>query len=196
NLWIATAGTGLYKVILNEGKLKLLNFTTADGLLHDRLTCLLYDKQGRIWYGTDNNGIGLVANDKVQDLSFTTKDGLPANSIRCLTEDKNGYLWAGTAGYGIASFPLYQQERQIKSYNHLDRLTSSNIYLLTCDNNNNLFVGTETGLDQVAFDKERKITEVKHYGKGEGFTGIETCQNSVFNDADDTTWFGSLNVLS
>jgi len=196
NLWIATAGTGLYKVLLNEARLKLLNFTTADGLLHDRLTCLLYDKQGRIWYGTENNGIGLVENDKAQKLSFTTKEGLPANSIRCLTEDKNGFLWAGTAGYGIASLPLYQGDYKVKSYDHTNGMTSSNIYLLTADNKNNLFVGTETGLDHITFDRERKIAEVKHYSKGEGFTGIETCQNAVFNDLDGTIWFGTINGLS
>ncbi len=196
NLWVATAGKGLYKVVLNDEKLKLLNFTTADGLLHDRLTCLLYDKQGRIWYGTENNGIGLVENDKVQKLFFTSKDGLPSNSVRCLTEDKNGFLWMGSGGNGIASLPLYQGDYKIKSYNHTNGLTSSNIYLLTADNYNNLFVGTETGLDYISFDKERKITEVKHYSKGEGFTGIETCQNAVFNDTDGTIWFGTINGLS
>lgn len=196
NLWVATAGRGLYKLVLNENRVKLLNFTTSDGLLHDRLTCLLYDKQGRIWYGTENNGIGLVENNKVQKLFFSTKDGLPANSIRCLAEDKNGFLWAGTAGYGIASLPLYQGDYKIKSFNHTNGLTSSNIYLLTADNLNNLFVGTETGLDLVSFDKDRKITEVKHYSKGEGFTGIETCQNAVWNDADGTIWFGTINGLS
>lgn len=196
NLWIATAGAGLYKMIVNEPSVKLLNFTTKDGLLHDRLTCLLYDKQGRIWYGTENNGIGLVENDKAAKLFFSTKDGLPANSIRCLAEDHNGYLWAGTAGYGIASFPLYQGDFKVRSYNHTHGLTSSNIYLITKDNYNNLFIGTETGLDQVSIDKERKITEIKHYGKGEGFTGIETCQNAVFNDNNGTIWFGTINGLS
>jgi ligand-binding sensor domain-containing protein len=195
NLWIATAGTGLYKLVPGADN-KLLNFTTSDGLLHDRLTCLLYDKTGRLWYGTENNGIGLVQDDQAQKLFFSTRDGLPANSIRCLAEDRNGYLWAGTAGYGIASLPLYQGDYQIKNYDHTKGLTSSNIYLITSDNKNNLFVGTETGLDHITFDKERRISEVKHYGKGEGFTGIETCQNAVWNDADGTIWFGTINGLS
>lgn len=196
DLWIATAGTGLFKLLEGSGDGKLLNFTTADGLLHDRLTCLLYDKTGRIWYGTENNGTGLVENDKVQKLFFSTKDGLPSNSIRCITEDKNGYLWVGTAGSGIASLPLYQGDYKIKKYDHTNGLTSSNIYLLTSDNKNELFVGSETGLDHIAFDKDRRITEVKHYSKGEGFTGIETCQNSVWSDADGTIWFGTINGLS
>lgn len=196
NIWVATAGAGLYKMMFGEEGIRLLNFTTADGLLHDRLTCLLYDKSGRIWYGTENDGIGLVENDKAQKLFFSTRDGLPANSIRCLAEDKNGLLWAGTAGYGIASIALYQGDYQVKSYSHTDDLTSSNIYLLLADNNNNLFVGSETGLDHITFDKDRRISELKHYSKGEGFTGIETCQNAAWTDADGTIWFGTINGLS
>src|SRR5687768_17888448 len=40
NLWFATAGKGLFKLVLNGDKVFMLNFTTKDGLLHDRLTCL------------------------------------------------------------------------------------------------------------------------------------------------------------
>ncbi|MGZ4035377.1 MAG: ligand-binding sensor domain-containing protein, partial [Bacteroidia bacterium] len=196
DLWIATAGAGLFKLILNESKIKLQNYTTADGLLHNRLTCLHYDKQGRLWYGTENNGIGYLVNDVIQKQTLSKKDGLPSNTIRCLTEDSSGYLWAGTAGYGIASFPLYQGDFKIKFYDHTNGLTSSNIYLMCADNNNNLFVGTETGLDYIYLDKTRKPVDIKHYSKGEGFTGVETCQNSVFNDPDGTIWFGTINGLS
>jgi ligand-binding sensor domain-containing protein len=196
NLYIATAGTGLYKLSFNKTKTILKNFTTADGLLHNRLTCLHYDKQGRLWYGTENNGIGWVANEVVQKNNITKKDGLLSNTIRCFTEDESGYLWIGTGGYGISSKALYQGESTIKSYNQTNGLTSSNIYLMTVDKNNQLFVGTETGLDYIYLDKSRKPLEIKHYSKGEGFTGIETCQNSVFNDADGTIWFGTINGLS
>ncbi|HEY1038391.1 MAG TPA: two-component regulator propeller domain-containing protein [Bacteroidia bacterium] len=194
NMWFATAGTGLFKLDVKENKLK--NFTTKDGLLHDRLTCLWYDKQGRIWYGTENNGLGLIANEVPQKKSITTKDGLKSNSIRSITEDRNGYLWLGTAGYGVACFPLYQGDTKIYTVDHTNGLTSSNIYLLVADMNSNIFIGTETGLDLLQFDKERKLKEIKHFSRGEGFTGIETCQNSVYKDKDGTIWFGTINGLS
>ncbi|MCW3072477.1 MAG: hypothetical protein JWO44_2367 [Bacteroidetes bacterium] len=197
NLYIATAGTGIYKLDLSEAKPKLENFRTADGLLHDRVTCLHYDKQGKLWYGTESNGISYLLNDVPQKRSISKKDGLQSNTIRCLTEDQSGYLWVGT-GEGIASLPLYQGDLKVQAYDHTAklRLTSSNIYLITADKENNLFVGTETGLDYIYLDKARKPAEIKHYSKGEGFTGIETCQNSVFRDADGTIWFGTINGLS
>ncbi len=196
NLWIATAGAGLFKLTINAEKNKLQNLTTANGLLHNRITCLHYDKQGRLWYGTENDGLGVLVNDKVQKRKFSTKDGLLSNTIRCFTEDASGYLWVGTAGYGIASFPLYQGDFKINCYDFTKGLTSSNIYLLTSDNQNNLFVGTETGLDYITLDKGRNPVNIKHYSKGEGFTGVETCINSVCKDNDGTIWFGTINCLS
>lgn len=196
NLWFATAGKGLFKLVLNGDKVFMLNFTTKDGLLHDRLTCLHYDKKGRIWYGTESDGIGCVQDDKVQKRTLSTKNGLVSNSIRCMSEDSRGFLWIGTVGEGITSLPLYQEKFLVENYDHTNGLTSSNIYLLCFDSNDDLFVGTETGLDHILFDKERKPKEIKHYSKGEGFTGIETCQNSYFRDEDGTIWFGTINCLS
>ena len=196
NLWIATAGAGLYKLNVNSSKPLITNYSTKEGLLHNRLTCLLYDKTGRLWYGTENNGIGCINNNTIQNNTISTTNGLPSNAIRCMTEDKSGYLWLGTAGDGIASMPLYQGDFRIKKYNHTNGLSSSNIYLICADINNNLFTGTETGLDHLYLDKDRRPLEIKHYSKGEGFTGIETCQNAVFTDADGTIWFGTINGLT
>lgn len=196
NLWIATAGAGLFTLTTDGPKPLVSKFTTKEGLLHNRLTSLLYDKTGRLWYGTENNGIGCLVNNTIQKETVTITNGLPSNAIRCMTEDNSGYLWLGTAGDGIASFPIYQGDFKVKKYDHRNSLTSSNIYLLCCDNNNNLFTGTETGLDYLFLDKERKPLDIKHYSKGEGFTGIETCQNAVYKDPDGTIWFGTINGLT
>jgi ligand-binding sensor domain-containing protein/two-component sensor histidine kinase len=193
NVWVATAGNGLYK-ISPEGQMK--NFQVKDGLLSNRLTSLYCDKQDRLWYATENSGLGMLSGEKILKIRFTTKEGLPSNSVRCLVEDKKGYLWGGTAGEGIFCFPLYQGDYRISKYNYANGLTSSNIYLLTVDGENNLITGTETGLDHIFADHERKPVQIKHYGNGEGFTGIETCVNSVFNDADGTIWFGTINGLT
>lgn len=194
-LWVATAGAGLYKIDVASERPVVTNYTIKEGLLHNRLTCLLYDKSGRLWYGTENNGIGYLLNGLVQKETISIKNGLPSNAIRCFTEDKSGYMWLGTAGDGIASMPLYQGDFRVKNYDHKNGLTSSNIYLICCDNSNNIFIGTETGLDYLFTDKDRKPIEIKHYSKGEGFTGIETCQNAVYNDTDGTIWFGTINGL-
>jgi ligand-binding sensor domain-containing protein len=195
NFFVATLGTGLYKMNFVNGEIRLLHFTQKNGLLHDRLTCLNYDKQGRLWYGTETEGIGTIEGDKLSEKALTVKQGLPSNSIRCIVEDRSGNLWIGTAGNGLAMVPLYQGDLIVKKYDHTNGLTSSNIYLLACDNENNILSGSEKGLDHLFLDSERKIQSVKHYSKGEGFEGIETVQNSVFNDTDGSIWFGTINGL-
>lgn len=197
NLWIATAGHGLIQLILNDGAPHTKMFLISDGMLALRLTCLHLDKRGRIWYGTENHGIGFIENGEARRKYIRVKDGLRSPAIRSLTEDKSGCLWIGTAGSGIASVPLYSEKPfKVSSFDHRNGLTSSNIYLLTVDSKNNLIAGSETGLDYIYLTPQRKISSLKHYSKGDGFTGIETCQNAVFNDPDGTIWFGTINGLS
>ncbi len=196
-LWVATAGEGLIKLEPNGSlKPKITYITMRNHLLSNRLTCLHIDRRNRIWYGTDNNGVGVVENGRPVRLHVRTKQGLRSNSIRSLSEDKSGYLWIGTAGSGIARVSIYRGSLVPVNYDHTSGLTSSNVYLLTVDKRNNLIVGSETGLDYIRLNGQRKPVSIKHFGKGEGFTGIETCQNAVFNDPDGTIWFGTINGLS
>jgi ligand-binding sensor domain-containing protein len=196
-IWIATAGSGLVQLTPNGTLQPMLNsLTVNDGLLQNRLTCLHIDGRDRIWYGTETSGIGMIEGGVAQKIRIRTKEGLRSDAIRSLTEDQSGYLWIGTAGAGIASVAIYHGNHRPTCFNHINGLTSSNIYLLTVDRSNNLIVGTETGLDYLSLNQNRKITSIRHYGKGEGFTGIETCQNAVFGDEDGTIWFGTINGLS
>lgn len=196
-IWMATAGSGLIKLVPNGTMRPEITFITMrKGVLSNRLTCVHLDRRNRIWYGTDNNGVGVVENGRPIRLHIKTKHGLRSNAIRSLAEDQNGYLWIGTAGSGIASVSIYGGSLVPTNYDHTSGLTSSNVYLLTVDKRNNLIVGSETGLDYIRLNRNRKPVSIKHFGKGEGFTGIETCQNAVFNDPDGTIWFGTINGLS
>jgi ligand-binding sensor domain-containing protein/anti-sigma regulatory factor (Ser/Thr protein kinase) len=196
DLWIATAGHGLLKYSKINGKENVLMFTVADGMLENRLTSLHIDKRGRIWYGTENNGLGYVLNDVPSKQFVRKKNGLPSNLIRSLTEDQQGNLFVGTAGSGVGFFSLYTNNKNIKSFTLADGLRSLNVYLLTIDVKNNLIIGSETGLDYVYLNENRNIQQIKHYGRGDGFLGIETCQNAVCKDNDGTIWFGTIQGLS
>ncbi|MCI5083685.1 MAG: histidine kinase, partial [Saprospiraceae bacterium] len=73
---------------------------------------------------------------------------------------------------------------------------SNNVYLLQLDEDQNLWVGSERGVDLVQFDEERNISTIQHFGRAEGFIGIETCQNASLKDADGNLWFGTINGLT
>ncbi|MFL5754537.1 MAG: two-component regulator propeller domain-containing protein [Bacteroidia bacterium] len=192
-VWCATAGSGIYYFNPSDPKTEIKNIDTKDGLPNNRINCLHKDKNNNIWFGTENHGMGLIRNKKVEKI-ITQKDGLPANSIRCIAEDNSGNIWVGSAGSGVGRYTM--KSGIITRFDHTTGLTSSNIYLLSADNDGNIFSGTEAGLDKLVFNSGKELLEVKHYGKAEGFAGIETCQNAVYKEANGITWFGTINGLT
>ena len=70
-------------------------YGVEDGLIDDRVTDLLLDRNGNLWIATQG---GLTCFDGRVFHNFTTADGLPNDRIRCLLEDRQGHLWLGTDG--------------------------------------------------------------------------------------------------
>ena len=65
---------------------------TSDGLTSAR--GFLEDSKGRIWTGTNDNGV--VVTDGRKRTHLTYKDGLPSSSIRTFAEDGSGNVFIGT----------------------------------------------------------------------------------------------------
>lgn len=197
-IWIATAGTGLIKVSPKNNNYIVEKWGYKEGLLSNRLTSLHFDQRGRLWYGTENNGVGcfIPATSKhAYKLMKSTANWLHSDQIRALTEDRFGRLWIGTAGNGLFAIQLYKNKLNGFGVSTQDELQSDNVYLLITDANGNLISGTEKGLDYILFNESGEIKQVKSYGKEDGFNGVETCQNSVWRDTDGTLWIGTINGL-
>lgn len=199
NVFIATAGSGLIEIGARRNEYQIEKHTESDGILSNRLTNIHFDKWGRLWYATENYGIGCMSFQKgingSTSQSFSVKNGLPSNAVRCLAEDKSGKLWLGFAGNGIASISIYEKEKEIIKIDGRKGLASENVYSFIFDRFDDLIVGTEKGLDYIFFSEDRSVKRIKHYGKMDGFTGVETCQNAVWKDADGSLWFGTINGL-
>lgn len=71
-------------------------------LSHNRITNILEDKKGNIWFGTD--GYGISKYDGKNFSHLTTKEGLCDNTIYDLMEDSKGNIWIGTMHGGISKF--------------------------------------------------------------------------------------------
>jgi len=75
---------------------------TATILDYNRITAILEDQRGHLWFGTD--GFGLCRYDGDSFQYFTTKNGLPGNVIYDLLVDREGNLWVGTMYGGISRY--------------------------------------------------------------------------------------------
>ncbi|TAE21787.1 MAG: hypothetical protein EAZ92_16555 [Candidatus Kapaibacterium sp.] len=86
--------------------LKTLSFerlTTDQGLSQGHVICMLQDRRGFMWFGTED---GLNRYDGISFKHFTNgnnKNSLPSNYVESLYEDMHGVLWVGTKS-GLAKF--------------------------------------------------------------------------------------------
>ena len=174
---------------------KTKQYSLQNALPSNKINALYLDEKGRVWWASANKGIGYFK-DEVIVVDYNRRDGLPSNNVKCILGDSIGNIWIGTAGYGIAKIRQSTDSLIVKSFNESKGLTSGNIYLMAFDKSGNLWVGCGRGVDQLTFDAEQNVKEVKHFGQSEGFYGIETCQNAVLLDADENLWFGTINGLT
>ncbi len=64
-----------------------------DGLGNLSVNCLLQDRAGFLWIGTES---GLYQYDGSRFWQFGEKEGLPSGFVRALSLDRDGRLWVGT----------------------------------------------------------------------------------------------------
>ena len=110
---------------------------------------LLEDGRGRIWAGTNGQGVDVIENDRVI-ARYTPSPGdkdvlMPVNGyIRALAEDRDGNIWIGTHGGGLAV--LRPGDHHFTLYNQLNsRLPFDKVHALLCDSRGRMWVGTYGG---------------------------------------------------
>ena len=76
-------------------------FTTAQGLGSDLVLCVVEDRDGAIWVGTDGGGLSRI--DSASITTWTTANGLPNNVVWSIAQDVGGTLWITTLS-GLCRF--------------------------------------------------------------------------------------------
>ncbi len=123
-----------------------------DGLSQSIVKCILQDKNGFMYFGTED---GLNIYDAY---SFTVFRNLPGNpnslsynDITCMCEDNFGRLWIGTFNSGVNLF-VPEKKKYIR-FNHsrhsFNSLSNDNINAIVKDNQGDIWIGTDYGLNRV-----------------------------------------------
>src|SRR5258705_4823938 len=93
----------LLTTVAQQPVLYFKRLNQANGLSNNKVNCILQDKRGFIWIGTDD---GLNRYDGNNFLVFKNIPGqsssVSGNTITDLHEDKDGILWIATADGGIS----------------------------------------------------------------------------------------------
>ncbi len=133
------------QVLAQPVTMKFTHLSTNSGLSQSNVTCILQDKMGFLWFGTQN---GLNRYDGYQFTVYRNdpKDSasISNNYIRSIVEDSRGDLWIGTWGGGICRFR--QDKNTFTRFTQRPGGLSDNfVNCLAIDHNGLLWAGTENG---------------------------------------------------
>jgi energy-coupling factor transport system substrate-specific component len=102
------------------------------------VNCLYVDEEGRLWIGTNDNGLSIVIREKVVNV-LDQSNGLSSNSVRCITRASDGYYYVGTTGsmHIIAMNNGINVSGTLEEVNYADSITA--------DQNGNVVTITSEG---------------------------------------------------
>ena len=165
------------------------NITADEGLSQSFVNCIYQDKQGFMWFGTqdglnkyDGNGITIFKNNPIDSNTIL------ANNITCLYEDSLGILWIGTDG-GLSALNTYSGK--FTSYLHTSSKSSISgnaIHAIYQDHEGELWIGTN---NNALNNFDRKTGTFKSYLLSPGDTSENNFISSITQDKYGSLWLGS-----
>ncbi len=109
-LWIGTYA-GLYRYNGREFRW-VDNYDSVKNV-----NCLYVDEEGRLWIGTNDNGLSIAIREKVVNV-LDQSSGLPSNSVRGIIRATDGYYYVGTTG----SMQILAMNNGLKAVNTLQEV--------------------------------------------------------------------------
>lgn len=178
-----------------QQKIKFTHITTDDGLSQSTVQCILKDKFGFMWFGTND---GLNRYDgyhfTIYRNSLKNKNSICANFIISLLEDKQGNIWIGTNN-GLCKYDRDNDSFINYKIGHKKGdLSHYTINSLTQDHLGNIWVGTIAGLNILDQRTNRFKTYYGNLSDPDSLSNANV--NCVYEDRQQNLWIGTNNGLN
>ena len=188
-MWIGTYA-GLYRYNGRE-------FRWMDSFDSVRnVNCLYVDEEGRLWIGTNDNGLSIMINEQVVNV-IDQSMGLPSNAVKDIIRSSDGYYYIGTTG----SMQVLTLNCGLKKLNTLPEVDYADH--LAADDRGNVAAVTNDGtlflLQQGQIISSRQLPERETVFKScafdqDGCLLAATSGNEIFRFDISRGWFESLGV--
>ena len=188
-LWIGTYA-GLYRYNGRE-------FRWMDGYESVRnVNCLYVDEEGRLWIGTNDNGLSIVINDEVVNVVDQSL-GLPSNAVRSIVRSTDGYYYIGTT----SSLQVLSLNYGLQRVNTLSEVVYGEDS--AADQRGNVAVVTDGGILYLMRKGQilssRRLTDEKEDFKSctfdpEGYLLAATTGNTIYRYDISHDWFEEVDV--
>jgi ligand-binding sensor domain-containing protein/serine phosphatase RsbU (regulator of sigma subunit) len=174
-----------------ELKLKFEQFTTERGLSQSRVNCIVQDKRGFIWIGT-NDGLNRFDGYTftVYRYSAQNPNSIPSDIIQALYCDRNGTLWIGTpSGLCKSEDGGVTFETFIPDPRRQNSLANEQINVISEDRWGAIWIGTQDGLCKT-IDGGKSFLTFKHEERNSKSLSDNEITALCFDSAG-TMWVGT-----
>lgn len=181
----------------STGVIRFTQIGLEDGLSQSVINCILQDRQGFMWLGTQD---GLNRYDghnfKVYKPDPNDPNSLSDAWVTALYEDKDGFLWIGTSQGGLNKY----DPRTGKFTRHLHNpkdgvsLSKGDVLAILQDNSGTIWAGTEDGLNRF---EPASGTFTRFQNNPEDATSLSFNQvRAIFQDQQGKLWIGTNHGLN
>ena len=201
-LWIGTEDQGLLVFDLDKKRATQRLFTpqsTVHGPYSGRINCLLAERDGTVWVGTDqgirvlkiiNSGSGYAITLKSLPQS-TAYQRLESTAVSTLNVDAKGTLWVGTRDLGLIE---YQPAGPRITFHSVDpqnpkSLISNEIRTLISDHTGVLWIGTGFGINLLSPHGERFVLHRRQAGATNTFSSDNI--HAILTEPSGVLWIGT-----
>jgi ligand-binding sensor domain-containing protein/serine phosphatase RsbU (regulator of sigma subunit) len=175
------------------------HLTTRNGLSHSTVFSLLQDKNGFMWFGTQDGGLNMYDGYRFYIFSHDPNDSttIATNNVSTILEDRKGNIWIGTWGGGL---DMYNPQKNVFIHyknNPADSnsLSHNNAQAIFEDSKSNIWIGTAGGGLNKLDPRTGKFT---HFRNIESDT-TSISHNRIWSIAEDifgVIWVGTSNGLN
>ncbi len=182
---IGTAGDGLF-IIYADGNIKTYN--EKEGFIHNYIHSLLLDTNERLWIGT-GNGLAYL-NHKNKKMTIIDNGQLCNSYIGCISADRFGNIWLSTD-----RCLMRYDGMKFEQFDRLNGLVSNTLFLVKCDSKDNVWVGSNAGINKLKLGPYGKIEKIDHFSMIDGFIGNECNSRGVYESPKGELYFCTIRGL-
>ena len=129
-----------------------------EGLPHERVWSLAFDRDGNLWIGTDGGGLARLRDGALT--TFDTRNGLTNDFVWALHEDREGSLWVGTNGGGLNRL----KNGAVLTLTTREGLPGDFVWSVLRDRAGSLWVGTEdAGVARIREDGTTRLRRGRRF---------------------------------
>ena len=181
NIWIATMGTGVYKIDPKTMQAERFHYEegSTEGISSNGISSITITHDQNLWFSTDRGGICMYNIDTKEWTRYSVADGLPDDVAYKILEDDNGHLWFGT-NQGLVRFN--PQTRQVLIYRSTNGLLGNQFnYKSAAKADNKLFLfGGTSGL--ISF--EPSLADINNFTRKIFITNLRINDEDVLPGKD------------